>query len=154
MKKLIAILLTLVMVFALCACGGTTAPEPTPEPTPEATPEPTLEPTPEPGLSVDDILGVWELDREKAGDQSYGFWQIMQIFKGGTGKGFADGFGTTAEEQMEKGSFLPMTWEIKDDCLIVSLTMDPLSVAYELVDGNLVSTDGTFVFVKMDEGME
>ena len=40
MKKVILILLALVMVLSLCACGGTTEPEPTLEPTPEATPEP------------------------------------------------------------------------------------------------------------------
>ena len=33
MKKIIAMLLALVMVFALCACGKTAAPEATPEPT-------------------------------------------------------------------------------------------------------------------------
>ena len=41
MKQVTIILLALVMVLSLCACGGTTAPEPTPEPTLEATPEPT-----------------------------------------------------------------------------------------------------------------
>ena len=33
MKKVIALLLALMMVFALCACGKTAAPEATPEPT-------------------------------------------------------------------------------------------------------------------------
>lgn len=44
MKKIVAFLLTLAMIFSLCACGGGAsqsqpAPEPTPEPTPEPSPE-------------------------------------------------------------------------------------------------------------------
>ena len=47
MRRRIAFLLTLVMLFALCACGGHAEPEPTstPEPTSEPTPEPTPQPT-------------------------------------------------------------------------------------------------------------
>ena len=44
MKRAITILLALVMVLSLCACGGTSEPEPTPEPTTEPTPEPTPDP--------------------------------------------------------------------------------------------------------------
>ena len=51
MKKIVLLLLSLALCFALAACGGQSAPaqtpEPTPEPTPEATPEPTPEPTPQ-----------------------------------------------------------------------------------------------------------
>ena len=56
MKKHIALLLALVMLFAMTACGNTGTPEATPEPTPEPveteapeeTPEPEPEETPEP----------------------------------------------------------------------------------------------------------
>ena len=61
MKRAITILLALLMVLSLAACGGSSTttstpapteapatPEPTPETTPETTPEPTPETTPEP----------------------------------------------------------------------------------------------------------
>ena len=54
MKKAITILLALVMVLSLAACGGTKAPEPTPEPT--SAPTPTKEPTPIEALSSKEKL--------------------------------------------------------------------------------------------------
>ncbi|MBR4724322.1 MAG: hypothetical protein IK071_00890 [Lachnospiraceae bacterium] len=80
MKKIISVLMILVMVMALAACGKTETPsnpgnevtqaakneteptkEATPEPTKEVTPEPTAEPTaepdPEPTLDPDDVYG-------------------------------------------------------------------------------------------------
>ena len=55
MKKIVLLLLTLTLVFALVACGEANAPEPTPAPTPETPvvlpevlPEEIEEPTPEP----------------------------------------------------------------------------------------------------------
>ncbi len=61
MKRIVALLLALAMLFALAACAAEvkdepktddpapqTEPEPTPEPDPEPTPEPTPEPDPEP----------------------------------------------------------------------------------------------------------
>ncbi len=66
MKKTLALLLAVSMLFALCACGGSSAPsatmpepspEPTAEPTPEPTPEHTPEPTPEP-LEVSDFYPI------------------------------------------------------------------------------------------------
>ena len=50
MKKIIALLLALVMVFAIAACAnsGKTDPEPAPDPAPQTDPEPTPEPEPEP----------------------------------------------------------------------------------------------------------
>ena len=49
MKKILAMILALALVFALCACGESEqkAEEAPQEATPEATPEPTPEPTPE-----------------------------------------------------------------------------------------------------------
>ena len=44
MKKTISLLLVLIMVLSLAACGSTKAPESTPEPTPESTREPAPEP--------------------------------------------------------------------------------------------------------------
>ena len=77
MKKLIALVLALVMVFALAACGQTAAPaateapaaaepteEPTPEPTEEPTPEPTEEPVPEPAVLSYEEFAAAELDSE------------------------------------------------------------------------------------------
>ena len=48
MKKIVLLLLSLALCFALAACGGQSAPAETPAPTPELTPEATPEPTPEP----------------------------------------------------------------------------------------------------------
>ena len=58
MKRLIALLLSALLLLGLCACGAAEsapaaasappAAEPTPEPTPKPTPEPTPEPAPEP----------------------------------------------------------------------------------------------------------
>ncbi len=48
MKKLIALLLALAMMFALVACTEKPAPAPDPAPAPAPTPEPTPEPEPEP----------------------------------------------------------------------------------------------------------
>ena len=41
MKKILALVLALCMILALCACGKTEQPAATPEPAPAATPEPT-----------------------------------------------------------------------------------------------------------------
>ncbi len=60
MKKLIALLLALAMVFALVACGAKT-PEPAPAPEPEATPEPAPAPEPEPAPAPEpasNLVGV------------------------------------------------------------------------------------------------
>jgi len=43
MKKIMAILMVLLLIGGLAACGGTEAPAPAPEPTPEATPAPAPE---------------------------------------------------------------------------------------------------------------
>ena len=78
MKKCLAILVALVMVFSLAACGNkapVSSPEnspaaaPSAAPTPEPTPEPTLEPTPEPSVEPGDepsftsaeLVGSWVL---------------------------------------------------------------------------------------------
>ena len=73
MKKLLALVLALVMVFGLAACGQTAAPaateapataEPTEEPTPEPTPEPTEEPVAEPTVMTFEEFAAAELDSE------------------------------------------------------------------------------------------
>lgn len=86
MKKILALLLALSMVFALAACGGNAGPaekeeetvsqrhasrgeeapaekaEETPEPTPEPEPEPTPEPTPSPEeLLIGSWVAKWDL---------------------------------------------------------------------------------------------
>ena len=68
MKKLIALVLALVMVFALAACGQPAAPAateaPTAEPTEEPTPEPTEEPKAEPAVMSYADFTAAELDSE------------------------------------------------------------------------------------------
>lgn len=62
MKKTITILLALVMVLSLAACGGGSQPTSTPAPaaTAEPTPEPTPEPTEEPKATKEDLLAEAE----------------------------------------------------------------------------------------------
>ena len=55
MKKTIAILLALVLVFGLAACAGTPAPTPAP---PAATPAPGADPTPEPAPPAASLTGT------------------------------------------------------------------------------------------------
>ena len=69
MKKLIALVLALVMVFGLAACGQTAAPAATEapataEPTEEPTPEPTEEPAAEPAVMTYEEFAAAELDSE------------------------------------------------------------------------------------------
>ena len=68
MKKLLVIMLALVMVLSLVACGKTeekpapaeeTTPEPVSENTPEPVEEPTPEPEPEPVVLADDTHALW-----------------------------------------------------------------------------------------------
>lgn len=73
LRRVLALLLTALMMFSLCACGGknepvaTPAPTPTPMPTPEPTPVPTPEPTPEP------IVGEVHTDDDGDGVINYKF---------------------------------------------------------------------------------
>lgn len=141
MKRLIALLLTLVMVFALCACAGggnaeTTQPtEVEEEPAQEEIIEATPEPTPELGLSADDCIGNWAFDFEQSSGNA-GFWTVMQISKGGTGKGFADDWyvGTagktmTAKEKLEENTgYMPMTWETQAFMFAFTESMALLSI--------------------------
>ena len=48
MKRILGLLLAIVLVAGVAACGGAATPEPTPAPAPESTPAPTPEPTPTP----------------------------------------------------------------------------------------------------------
>ena len=69
MKKLLALVLALVMVFGLAACGQTAAPAATEapataEPTEEPTPEPTEEPAAEPAVMTYEEFAAAELDSE------------------------------------------------------------------------------------------
>ncbi len=65
MKRAFAILLALLMVLSLAACGGGSTTTPTPEPTPEATPEPTPEPKPtkEELLEISSAIKKNDLDK-------------------------------------------------------------------------------------------
>lgn len=100
MKKLSALLLALVMVFALAACGNgtpaeTTAPtEPTTEPTTVATTEPTTEPTTEATTepttepTVDLKSLDYPMDPEQA-EPFFGTWETI-ISMDGTELGLED----------------------------------------------------------------
>ena len=82
-KNTVAILLSLVMLLTLCACGaGSSAapaatPEPTPEPTPESTPEPTPEPQ-RPSAFEDQGLADRVVYLSDAEGQSYDYHYIVE----------------------------------------------------------------------------
>ena len=58
MKKVLAFLLAAVMVFALCACGGSSAPAATPAPAQDAAPAPAEEAAPAAGVSANLTMGT------------------------------------------------------------------------------------------------
>lgn len=70
MKRILASILALTMIFALAACGTATSSKPaatpkptaTPAPTPEPTPKPTPEPTPEPVRDQDWLRSLTTAD--------------------------------------------------------------------------------------------
>ncbi len=89
MKKLFALILALVMVFGLVACGQTPAPAATEapataEPTAEPTPEPTEEPAPEPTVMSYEEFAAAELDSEVTVETyvqaKQGWWEDKATF--------------------------------------------------------------------------
>lgn len=160
MKKVLSLLLVLIIVLSLTACGEkggdnsstaqtTEASESnnsTTKETEEQSTEPTTESVEENKLSADFVIGTWAMDFSisKNPKSAPMFGDIFELFKGGTGKGYLD------KKMKDSGSFYPLEWEITDDCLIVRMTADPISVAFELDGDNLTTTDGDFTFVKQE----
>lgn len=91
MKQIISLLLALIMCLSLCACAG------------EET-EPTLE-------MKDYVLGTWE--RNFTSSEGDDVRQVMEVYKGGTGKFFI----YTVEKGLEKNGSFQAGWEIRDDVL-------------------------------------
>ena len=136
MKKVLALMLALVMAVSLASCGGGEEKKDNANTT-EATSEGTV-------LTKDTCIGTWVQNDKLSKDPSSApmFGQIMDLEKGGVGKGYLD------ESERKDDSYAPLSWEIKDDCLIVTLQLDSESTAFELDGDNLVTTDGKYTFVK------
>lgn len=108
MKKIIAMLLALVMVFALCACGGSPAPSAAPSDEPSAQPEtPADEPADESDLAYVQsqgklIVGITDFAPMDYKDDS-GEWIG---FDADMAKAFAESIGVEAE-------FIEIAWDNK-----------------------------------------
>lgn len=108
MKKIIAMLLALVMVFALCACGGSPAPSAAPSDEPSAQPEaPADEPAAESDLAYVQsqgklIVGITDFAPMDYKDDS-GEWIG---FDADMAKAFAESIGVEAE-------FIEIAWDNK-----------------------------------------
>ena len=88
MKKTVALLLALSMVFLLCACGESQISTPTPKPSPKNTPIPTPTPEPTPYLSETSVKSAAKdyvkkngpsRFAEKAGSSSVGNITIGEV---------------------------------------------------------------------------
>ena len=117
MKKMIALLLAAVMCFSLIACGEKAA-APTEPAATETIPE---------GISADDVAGTWTMDLPyKQAGKGVPAYQ-MKLHKGGTGEGYEKKDG-----QIDTSKFYSLKWEIKDDVIVISYEMDPISWSFEL----------------------
>ena len=88
MKKTIAMLLALVMLFALCACGQTAAPaEPTAAPAEDPAAEPAAEPAEEPANDVGDpvnlIFSIAAVPTDAHGAAQKVFKETLESISGG-----------------------------------------------------------------------
>ena len=132
MKKVLALMLELVLVLSLAACGGSGDKK---------------EDTADNKLSNDKIIGSsWEFYKDLSNNSEY-YINTMEFYKGGTAKGFSE------EDKVSKKSWYDLTWEIKDDCLCISLQNvhgGPTITAFELDGDYLKSTDGQVCFVKVN----
>lgn len=131
MKKILALLLAAIMCVSLVACGNdTTSKEENETVNTESTAQDSIG-----GLCV----GTWEWDFKASESNDWGV-ETMELFKGGTGKG--------TNSMCSEGEYYPLTWEVKDDVLVVSFEADPLSCAFELDGDKLTSTDGKLIYNK------
>lgn len=131
MKKLFALFLVALMSLSLVACGsGTTSTE---DKTVGNTESTTQE-------SINDLcIGTWKWDFKNSESNDWGV-ETMELFKGGTGKG--------TNSLHTNGAYYPLTWEVKDDVLVVSFEADPLSCAFEVDGEQMTSTDGKLIYNK------
>ena len=85
MKKLIAMLLALVMLLALCACGQTAAPaeQPTAAPAEEPAAEPVEEPTDDVGEPVNLIFSIAAVPTDAHGAAQKVFKETLESISGG-----------------------------------------------------------------------
>lgn len=85
MKKLIAMLLALVMLLALCACGQTAAPaeQSTAAPAEEPTAEPVEEPTDDVGEPVNLIFSIAAVPTDAHGAAQKVFKETLESISGG-----------------------------------------------------------------------
>lgn len=132
MKKIIALFLAVVMCLSLAACGG--------ENTDVAENSTAAESDTE--ELKDLVVGTWEIqfdlsDPKGGGDDS------MELYKGGTGKGFAS--------YMNEGNYHSIKWEIVDDVINIDLDGTGMFLTgYTYEDGVLTSVDGKNVYYKVD----
>lgn len=85
MKKLIAMLLALVMLLALCACGQTAAPaaQPTAAPAEDPAAEPVEEPTDDVGEPVNLIFSIAAVPTDAHGAAQKVFKETLESISGG-----------------------------------------------------------------------
>ena len=85
MKKLIAMLLALVMLLALCACGQTAAPaaQPTDAPAEDPAAEPVEEPTDDVGEPVNLIFSIAAVPTDAHGAAQKVFKETLESISGG-----------------------------------------------------------------------
>ena len=134
MKKLFALLLAAIMCVSLAACGNdTTSKE---ENGAVNTTVDTTESTNQDSLG-ELCVGTWKWDFKASESNDWGV-ETMELFKGGTGKG--------TNSMHSEGQYYPLTWEVKDDVLVVSFEADPLSCAFELDGDKLTTTDGKLIY--------
>lgn len=137
MKKAIALLLALVMLLSLAACGGGNTTSGNGNDT-QGTQQ--GNDTPEgSGLTEEQCIGTWEWSKESTGFGLMGI-ETLELYKGGTGKGYASYY--------QNGQYAELSWQITDDLLKVSLTSDPSSLVFELDGNTAISTDGENIYIK------
>ena len=128
MKKIFPLILAVALALSLVACGGGQGNNESSEAA---------------GLTNEQCIGTWKWSFEDSPDKTnLGGAETLELSDGGVGKGTGP---LTSD-----GSYYPLTWEIEDDILKISFTADPLTGAF-YVDGNtMTSTDGGYVYLKVD----
>ena len=137
MRKAITILLALVMVLSLAACGGgsttTETPAATGEPTPESEPTASIVEEPKTLDLKTAVVGKWVYQPGPLSD----FY--MELYKGGSG----------AQFNYKGEKTFDLTWEIEDDVINISMGRHASSfTGYTLENDTLTSVDGSQIFKK------
>ena len=130
MKKALALLLALVMVLSLAACGGNAATE---------TKVQNESSTQTNGLTDKEVIGTWEWENFDEQGPANGVTH-MELYEGGTGKGTNSG--------MTNGEYYAITWEINVNVINVTVSDLPGATGLKLEDGKLVTVDGTATYTK------